>query len=295
MKTMRPDGWWVEEGSSPPRMIYVLGGSVVGHVQRVSVDSLEFFWALGAQKGTCAGLDEARRMVNTKLREQLLTKDSPWDWLAADNRCWVLTRGDQVVGKVLHKPSPFNVDIYVIPWYGEEITINFSDRASIQAAVDIINEVIQTVEKEDPWVKKVFDADGIGEGVVYYPITPNVHAGFEDRGKITGPMFKAKGEAHKTNATKKKQAVQIDPDVLASIEEFVAAFVTEARCEQGVAEACGGEAEMKLTGKFLGWMGKDVEKESKAELEVSGLTWKQVDKAVNAAAREWFITKAKAI
>lgn len=191
--------------------------------------------------------------------------------------------------------DPLPDDIYLLPWYGDEIVIDFNDRVDIKASIEVINEIIREVEKEDPWVKKVFGADGIGEGVVYYPITENVCEGFEDREVITRPMFKAKGEKHKTNQTKKRQAVQIDPDVLASIEEFVEAFVTEARCEQGVVDVCGGVCEPKLTGKFLGWMGKDIQKESVAELEASGLTWKQVSKAVNTASREWYLLKAKAI
>lgn len=200
---------------------------------------------------------------------------------------------DQIMDQFTGRDLP--EDIYILPWYGDEITINYADRANIEAAIEIINAEIEKVEHLDPWVKEVFDADGIGEGIVYYPITDNVHEGFEDREVITRPMFKAKGEKHKVQRTKNKQAVQIDPDVLASIEEFVAAFVTEARCEQGVAAACDGSFAPNLTGKFLGWMGKDVEKEAKAELEASGLTWKQVAGPVNNAARAWYLAKAKAI
>jgi hypothetical protein len=37
------------------------------------------------------------------------------------------------------------------------------------------------------------------------------------------------------------------------------------------------------------WIAADVQKESVAELETSGLTWDQVDKAVQTAARSWFL------
>jgi hypothetical protein len=39
----------------------------------------------------------------------------------------------------------------------------------------------------------------------------------------------------------------------------------------------------------MAWLGADVKKESVNELEASGLEWKQVSKAVNQYAREWFL------
>lgn len=48
-------------------------------------------------------------------------------------------------------------------------------------------------------------------------------------------------------------------------------------------------------GPFLKWFGQDVEKESKAELEASGLKWDQVAKEVQVAARNWYKAKATEI
>ena len=39
---------------------------------------------------------------------------------------------------------------------------------------------------------------------------------------------------------------------------------------------------------FLEWVSLDVKKESTAELEAAGLTWEQVQKDVQNAARDWF-------
>jgi hypothetical protein len=99
-------------------------------------------------------------------------------------------------------------------------------------------------------------------------------------------MFKAKGQKHRVKES--KQAVQVSPDVLASVEEFARVFVTEARCRQGLTVACSGEASPKNTGNFMKWIVGDVEKESKDDLDASGLTFKQVVAAVQRLSREWY-------
>ena len=102
-------------------------------------------------------------------------------------------------------------------------------------------------------------------------------------------MWKAKGEKHRTAGT--RTAVQVNAEVVASVEEFVSLMVTEARLQQGLGAVCGGTRDPKATGKFLAWTLADVQKESVAELEASGLTWAQVEKAVQAKARSWFQNK----
>jgi hypothetical protein len=46
---------------------------------------------------------------------------------------------------------------------------------------------------------------------------------------------------------------------------------------------------MKYIGKFINWILLDVEKETKAELEVSNLTFKSIQKALSDKARAWYI------
>ena len=65
-------------------------------------------------------------------------------------------------------------------------------------------------------------------------------------------------------------------------------FVTVARCEQGVSVVGLG---MKNVGSFLKWMSEDIQKESTAELEVSGLEWKDVQKQLQVSARTWYINE----
>lgn len=166
-------------------------------------------------------------------------------------------------------------ELLVLPWEGESITIDFGSRESLELAADELNRRVAEVEREDPWVKREFGISGLGEGLVLYPEPFAMTL-----------MFKAKGEKHRTAGTKK--AVAVDATIVSSVCDFVVLMVTEARLQQGLVAVCGGTRDPKLTGAFLTWVATDVQKESVAELEASGLTWSQVDKAVQTAARAWY-------
>jgi hypothetical protein len=182
---------------------------------------------------------------------------------------------------------------YVLPWYQEdgvifEPKIDWTATAEeLQPQVDAINQKVRTVETCDPWVKAIFGVEGVGEGLVFYPIS---HPGANCFSNLA---FKAKGEEHKV--VKTKEPVQISAEVVASITDFANLVLTEARLEQGVRAVGGGELlfDVKRTGQFVGWVCKDVEKETVAELEASNLTWKQVQKTVSDAARQWYLNKTK--
>ncbi len=179
-------------------------------------------------------------------------------------------------------------NVHVLPWYGEEVTIDFSKPSQLLEVVEKLNKVVEEIEPSDPWVKSVFGVEGTAEGVVYYP-----KAGLAQVMKEYGDFaFKAKGDKHKT--VKSKEAVQIAPEVAANVDAFVNMFVTEARCEQGLA-AIGVPLEMKNVGNFLKWIAKDVKKESIAELEASNLSWEDVQRQVQGAGKTWFINKCKAV
>ena len=186
--------------------------------------------------------------------------------------------------KALLKDHPS--DIHILPWQGESFTADFLKRSNLQNVADLCNKVVSEIEPCDPWVKAVFGIEGTAEGVVYYP------TGVVTRKQFSDLSFKAKGEKHKV--VKTKQAVQIDPEVARSIEEFIALFVTEARLEQGAA-TIGGVFDPKNIGSFLKWVANDIIKESVAELEASDLTWDQVQKQVNLAARNWFLSKSRVL
>ncbi len=178
-------------------------------------------------------------------------------------------------------------DMYVIPWHLEPIRVDYS--APMAPAVEEINAMVHAVELEDPWVKSVFDISGLGEGVVMYPML----AGALTPESFSLYAFKAKGEKHRTS--KSAKAAQIAPEVAKGVQEFVAMQCTTARLEQGLSEACDNQLSMRSMGSFIKWVTTDVKKESMAELEAAGLTWKQVSKEVSTAARQWFRIKCEDI
>lgn len=180
-------------------------------------------------------------------------------------------------------------NLHVLPYLeGVEVKIDFSDPQSLAAAAEYLNGVVARVEKEDPWVKKTFGVSGLGEGIVLYPVSGSLVP--NDPENLAHYLFKAKGLKHRTAGT--REAVQVAPEVVHGVAEFVDLMVTEARLSQGLATVCPeGLRDPKLTGKFLLWVGTDVQKESALELEASGLTWDLVVKAVQVRAREWYLRK----
>jgi hypothetical protein len=175
--------------------------------------------------------------------------------------------------------------LHVLPWEEGELEIDYGSASSLESAADRLNAWVAEVEATDPWVQRTFGVSGLGEGLVLYPIVE----GPRDPERYARWMFKAKGEKHRTVATRK--AVTVSAEAQASVEAFVQHVLTEARLQQGLKEACGGARDPRGTGKFLAWIAADVQKETEAELEASGLLWSSVEKAVQARARAWFLQK----
>ena len=189
----------------------------------------------------------------------------------------------------LRKLAPEHPDIFVLPWYPQTVTLDFSDDAGRQRkeAVELLNAYTSNVEREDPWVKDTFGISGMGEGLVWYPVPGTELPWYCPRHEM---MFKTKGQKH--SAVKQKKPVQLDPEVVAGIEGFVEMFVTENRLQQILGETLGDKTPTrKDTGPFLKAFNADVQKESGDELEASGLAWGQVEKAVSTKARGWFFER----
>jgi len=138
-------------------------------------------------------------------------------------------------------------------------------------------------------VKANFGVSGPGEGIVWYPLNLANEAGRISVGTYSRFVFKAKGDKHLV--VKQKAPIQVKVEAPSGVAQFVDMFVTTNRLEQGVREGCGDKYEKKLIGGFVNWMVKDVEKESKAELTASGLTWKQVEAPVKDKSRTWYLSK----
>lgn len=190
---------------------------------------------------------------------------------------------------------PGHPDVFVLPWHGEAVELDFADTDRLRTQAERIDAMVADVEATDPFVAEVFGVEGVGEGVVLYPVEGVAfdHEGATDRDRYVPLMFKAKGERHRVN--RQKRPAQIDPEVARSVEEFVSMMVTPARLEQGLHEVVGeGLPDMRAMGPFLQWVGHDVQKESAAELAAAGLEWKQVAKAVGQAAQRWFRARVAA-
>ena len=196
-------------------------------------------------------------------------------------------------------------DTYVLPWHNLPVEVNWNSSADeLTLNVNEINQWVMEIEKNDPWVENNFGVKGTGEGLVFYP-TSREHLGLKNFNNL---VFKAKGEAHKNIKT--AAPAQVNPEVAASVEQFVDMVLTEARLEQG-ARAIQGEHkheetlnclwcatseikfDLKKVGAFIQWVSNDVKKETQDELTASGLTWDQVSKPLTAKARTWYINKAK--
>jgi len=178
-------------------------------------------------------------------------------------------------------------ELRVLPWEGAPLQVDFASRASLDAAAAELNQRVARVEQEDPRVKQEFGISGLGEGLVLYPVRIEPAPAAFDKDALAQAMFKDKGEKHRSAGT--KTAVAVDAAVVASVQDFVTLMVTDARLQQGLQTVCGGTREPRQTATFIAWLAADVQKESVAELEASGLVWAQVDKAVRAAARTWFL------
>ncbi len=157
------------------------------------------------------------------------------------------------------------------------IEIDFNDPGSV---LDALEELTLAVEAQCP-VAKALGGDGIGEGIVWTCQHPFF-------GYL---VFKTKGAKHK--GTKSARLVEIAPEVLASLDAFTEAVLTDSRLEQGfdLIVADFGKVTADHIGQFLQWVGQDVMKEEADTLKASGLDRKQAMGRVNARAKGWLLPR----
>jgi len=194
---------------------------------------------------------------------------------------------------------PVLEDVRILPWFFSpekpEMSIDFDKTDTLKAFSELINDAVGTIEVEDPYMKETFQLSGPGEGLVLTPYRINEvgkdikYEGEADisLSRMSDFTFKAKVEAHRSQRS--KAPVMPISDIPESVREFVQEFVTEARCRQGLKEACGGIAEKVNIPTFSKWVGQDVKEESSLELQEMEFSWKLVSKAVHKAAIGWFL------
>src|SRR3990167_702915 len=108
-----------------------------------------------------------------------------------------------------------------------QVTIDWSSSPDdLEKIVATINEQVAEVEKCDPWVKAIFEIEGVGEGLVFYPV--GFHDTYDDFSNLS---FKAKGTQHRVIAHSKP--AQVDPSVAATAQAFADLVLPLARLEQG--------------------------------------------------------------
>lgn len=191
-----------------------------------------------------------------------------------------------VAGATRELPNACIDSVHRASVYG--IDVDFSDQESIEAAAQFTETLTASIEACCPFAK-LYDIEGMGEGIVWVPMEG--HWGNSDL------FFKTKGDKHKQVQKAKRNKAVTDPEVIKSIDAFVDYAVTENRLQQGIEaiKEMGLPVDMKSTGEYLKWVGQDVKRECRLELQDNDLDWKQVSKAVTTKARGFFAEKAKAL
>lgn len=166
-------------------------------------------------------------------------------------------------------------------------------REGVQGFVEIVNKQVEAIEASDPYILNEFGIDGVGEGLVFYPHGEHGSSTWCYLHEFERLAFKVKGEKHAVN--KAGKPARLKSEIPSSAYEFADQHVTEARLQQGLTDF-GGEIRMEDTGRFIGWVCRDVATESAQEIAESGMSWKGCLSGVVAnKAREFFIKQVEAI
>lgn len=194
----------------------------------------------------------------------------------------VVTRGFLTEDEIDTHP-----EIKLIPIFKNYI-LNFFNKEVMDAFVEDVTKDIEFIGKIDPYIKAVHGVEGQGEGLVFYPMED------EDIVGDTSLMFKLKTEAHMENKRIDKVVVSYTPEQVKEIEDLADKYCTEVRYNQALTElGIRDTFSIKDTGKFIGWVCRDVYKECPAETEFNGFLWKDLAAVVTQKARHWFLTQVK--
>lgn len=170
-------------------------------------------------------------------------------------------------------------DVHVLPFHTEAKTVDLKNADELEKFRAWAASFVQEVEVADPWVKEVFGKEGVGEGLVFYPIE-------FDFAWEKSLLFKAKGEKH--SVTKVRKIVDIDPLILEKKQELVDAIVTDNRLNQGLDEVFGEQQPViNRMSDFIRWVMNDVQTECMLEIESSGFEWTEVAKPISTKAAQF--------
>lgn len=179
--------------------------------------------------------------------------------------------------QAFHNPDNTTLIHFITDYQQFGMSIDFNDPGG---ALDGLEQLTMRVEESCP-VAQALGGEGIGEGIVWVCHHPVY-------GRL---VFKTKGTKHK--GTKNSRLVQIEPEVLASLDAFTDAVLTESRLEQGfdLIQVERGKVTADHIGDFLKWVGQDVMKEESDTLKASGLDRKMAMGRINARAKTWLLPR----
>lgn len=175
-----------------------------------------------------------------------------------------------------HEHRIYNV--FEFPTWKVQIDFGCPDDACAE-----MEKIVAQVENECP-VGKYFGLSGVGEGVVFTCQTPG-WMGSDFR-------FKVKGEKHKIAGPRgAKQKIEINPERMDSVRQFVKSVVSDNRCEQGIEylKEQGKPLTIRSMGDFIKWVIGDILKEEYDSMEASNITKKEMSKAAGTFVREWYV------
>ncbi|MBC8427566.1 MAG: hypothetical protein H8D97_01605 [Proteobacteria bacterium] len=197
-----------------------------------------------------------------------------------ENRKWIDIR-NTFSKKELELLNSHNIyTIYQFPIY--QFTIDFANPELIQ---NELIEVTENIEKNCPIANYFGFPNEVGEGAVYSCITP----GWES----SDLTFKVKGEKH--SVSKVKKLASVDPDKVATVNEFVENTVTENRLEQGFQATkelhSGIDLSPKQMRDFIRWVITDILSEEADTMTFNNLTNKCIGSKVARKSKDWFFIR----
>lgn len=167
-----------------------------------------------------------------------------------------------------------------------EIDIDFENPALSQ---NRLVELTQAVEDRCP-VGYAHGATGTGEGIVWV-CAEQSYTSDALTIQTSDLIFKVKGKKH--SDTKTTNLAPVDVEKMNAIAEIADAVTTDHRLEKGLDHVRLENPNvdimaMQYVPQFLKWVGQDVIKEESDMIAASGFDPKDVTKAVNVRARNWF-------
>lgn len=166
-----------------------------------------------------------------------------------------------------------------------DMRIDLLSSKDMDRAEKEMQTLVEEIDKKCP-VAAQLGVEGCGEGIVYtfYPPEPStclLH-------------FKVKGPSHQI--VRREKLCKVPPGLSSSIAAFIEYAVTEARLDQGITylEEMNIPIEDESTGKYIGWVVKDVFKEETHTMEKMGLKEKDVKSQLSKTVREGWKVRLKA-